>query len=243
MSGTGERIVLCEGYHDRAFIAGALEKMGCTESRTDGQGKTVSGGGQYGFRSATNQFIRVVPCQGKEKIPVQLRSTLDGRGTRGFIKRIVVCIDADTDSTAGLQVPMAPQWVGDATKTADPNATLDAYGDWRAFDGDLVVSVATWWTNDPPTDELPHKQTLERMIVAALRSSNGRNARMVADWLANVGNHGPKEYAWSHMAGWHAEEGCEGFCRLVWKNIEVAQELMNRFKVNGCARIFDKLTR
>jgi hypothetical protein len=74
-----QRIVVCEGYYDRAFWSGLLLHLGCTDAREMPSGRTVPGpirdpwgqpvvGGQFAFYSATDAFIRVVPAGGKQKV-------------------------------------------------------------------------------------------------------------------------------------------------------------------------------
>ena len=70
-----ESIVLCEGYHDRAFWAAWLELLGCTDpgkQKCGGGRKDVLDpwgnkvvGGQYAFHSISGRFVRIIPCNGR----------------------------------------------------------------------------------------------------------------------------------------------------------------------------------
>jgi hypothetical protein len=51
----------------------------------------------------------------------------------------------------------------------------------------------------------------------------------------------PKELAWSHMAGWHAEHGCEPFYKLLWQDAAVATQLESRLRECGAWRIAEAL--
>ena len=52
---------------------------------------------------------------------------------------------------------------------------------------------------------------------------------------------GPKEFAWSYMAGWNAEHGCEAFYRLLWEDAEVAGQLESRLREAGAWRLAEAL--
>jgi hypothetical protein len=82
-----ESVVLAEGYHDRAFWAGWLRHLGCSDPGAPRPGSTRRSdiydpwgdrvvGGQYAYRSATNQFVRVIPCQGKSHLLPAVRNRL-----------------------------------------------------------------------------------------------------------------------------------------------------------------------
>ena len=43
----------------------------------------------------------------------------------------------------------------------------------------------------------------------------------------------PKEHAWSHMAGWYADAGCDEFYQAVWRDGHVVTELEARLRANG----------
>ena len=99
-----ESVVLCEGYYDRAFWAGLLLRLGCTDPGLgpgqsdrrivrDPWGDTVKKG-QFGFRSISNQFIRVVPCHGAGNIADFARDRL-GQLTRRPLLRLILTYDVD----------------------------------------------------------------------------------------------------------------------------------------------------
>jgi hypothetical protein len=252
MSQGRETILLCEGYHDRAFLQGALLWAGCTDPgwAPDGSRKPILDpggrrvtGGHFAFLSKSMSFIRVQPCGGKPKIPSELERLLKEWPTRKYA-RIVVCVDSDDDARESTTSRPGLTWVDDRVKHADPKATSTSDGDLHIFDGELVVSAAAWWTTDTHTPELPWRQTLERLIVGALRDVYPDKATAVAAWLAGLPDgpkDGPKEHAWSHMAGWYADKGCEGFCRFVWDDAGVAAAMKRRLDACGFGRILEAL--
>src|SRR5436309_2878174 len=80
--------------------------------------------------------------------------------------------------------------------------------------GATKVALVRWEASDPDGPGLPQQQTLERLVCAALIAAYPTRAKSVQDWLDSrpqpPGTH-PKEHAWSHMAGWYADQGCEAF--------------------------------
>jgi len=102
-------------------------------------------------------------------------------------------------------------------------------GDVLLDDGRSRISIVLWSTPDPPSSDLPQKQTLERLVCAALRDAHPERARSVAEWLAarpSPPAASPKSYksfSWSHMAGWSPEHGCDDFFRLVCRTGEPAE--------------------
>ncbi len=72
-----ESVVLCEGPHDRAFWAGWLTYLGCSDEgfrpgtlgypRPDPWGDEVRGG-EFGYHSRSHSFLRVVFCGGRSKV-------------------------------------------------------------------------------------------------------------------------------------------------------------------------------
>jgi hypothetical protein len=72
-----ESVILCEGFHDRAFWDGWLTSLGCNSDgykpgtpgfpAPDPWGAEVRGG-QFAYRSMSASFVRVRPCNGRSKI-------------------------------------------------------------------------------------------------------------------------------------------------------------------------------
>ena len=106
-------IVLVEGYHDRAFLAGWLAHRGWSDPglRDDGQRKRVTNpitgesvaGGRYAFQFEDHSFCEIVPQQGSTNLIRHLED---------FVKRvlphdkpddIVVVLDVDGSDSAAAQ--------------------------------------------------------------------------------------------------------------------------------------------
>jgi hypothetical protein len=255
-----ESLILCEGYHDRAFWKGLLEHLGCTiphdpqktASRLivkDPFGSKVTGG-EYGYASRAGDFIRIRPCHGNAEVDDALRTRLKERTTRA-LRRLVVTYDADSDARAD---PAAKQGVESAHKSVqnvlksfDPNFTTTPEGDYLLDSGNTVVSVAVWWTPDVDGPGLPWQHTLERLACAALSAAFPGRAQAVEQWLQSRPTvppppaAGPKEYAASNMAGWYADQGSEAFYAALWGTPKVASELQSRLDQIGVWRIAEAL--
>src|SRR5260370_33851953 len=130
-----ESYVLCEGYHDRAFWAGWLLHLGCTDpSKVHGKTSrsTVQvpwnnpvARGQFAFHSKTKRFVRVVPCHGKENILHAALTRLNERGTK-TLARLIINVDSDTnaDGTKSDARPMSLQAVEAMLQKIDPQLKL-----------------------------------------------------------------------------------------------------------------------
>ncbi len=249
-----ESYVLCEGYHDRAFWAGLLTYAGCTDPGlnagpferskvTDPWGKPVKGG-QFGFLNAKGQFIRVVPCQGKDQILGNARTRLKGRPTAP-LRRLILNWDSD-----------APPSGQDASAFRSRLLNLGREFDARTQDsesgeiildsaeGGTALSLMIWKALDPPKTGLPKLNTLERLVCASLVAAYPARGGAVQRWLdarPDAPDAGPKEFAWSYMAGWAAEQGSETFLRLLWEDAAVARELVKRMEETGSWKVVQSL--
>src|SRR5258708_3800323 len=104
-----ESVILCEGFHDRAFWDGWLTVLGCNSDgfkpgtpgypALDPWGDPVRQG-QFAYRSKSGRFVRVRPCNGKSNVLQEARIRLTRRTTRQLL-RLVINVDVDT-STAGM---------------------------------------------------------------------------------------------------------------------------------------------
>lgn len=245
-----ESVVLCEGYHDRAFWSGWLIALGFSDLRPahgektkDPWGKTV-GGGVFAFRSVSGRFLRVVPVQGVGNILPDARSLVELRTTRA-LERMVISVDSDAveddreQRTSGLKI----EDVLAAISSNGVKATIDAAGDIVLDDG-TKVSLVRWETADTHAPGLPGKQTLERLVCAAICGAYPQRGQNVHAWLGS--RHEPpketvKEYAWSQYAGWLASHGTDHFYRCLWDDLLIRKELEARLRVSGGWRIAEAL--
>jgi hypothetical protein len=110
--------------------------------------------------------------------------------------------------------------------------------------GALPVSLVVWWASDAHSPGLSMKETLERLACAALCAAYPARSGAVEIWLGQrsdtpAADH--KAYAWSHMAGWYAERGCEAFYSRLWEDPLIAKELEQRLHASGAWRIAEEL--
>ena len=145
--------------------------------------------------------------------------------------RLVISVDAD--SLAGVpasildevSVEHVLQWVravqADARQNADNNIVF--------ADGQAQVSLVNWRVSTGTTAGVPNKQTLERVLCAALVAAHPERGDPIERWLASRPNPPPihpKEHAFSYLAGWRADSGgYEGAIAAWWNDERVAAEL------------------
>ena len=251
-----ESVILCEGYHDRAFWAGWLTHLGCTDLgvRADGArrckvydpGNDLVKRGEYAYRSRSGRFLRVVPCSGKNNVPRMAESRLNDRRDKA-LAHLVLNVDSD-QIAAWLDDParttVEPTDVGRVVETF---GTVEENGNGDlVLDGGTIVSAVCWEAGDPPTAGLPAQQCLERLVCAALVAAYPRRGPAVTNWLDSRPDApvaGPKEFAWSHMAGWYAEYGSETFFRKLWLDASAVAELQPRLTACGAWRVAETLVR
>jgi hypothetical protein len=253
-----ESVILCEGYHDRAFWAGWLLHLGCTDPGLPTPGHSRRSrildpwndpvtGGQFAYHSKSNRFLRVQPCGGKNGIlPAALRRLRLAHSGARALEQLILNIDPDIPaggSGTGL-TGLRQQDVLRQVQQLDPGASLKANGHIEIDGGAATVALIRWETNDPPAPGLPDQQKLERLVCAALAAAYPQRAKSVQDWLAARANPplpDPKEHAWSYMAGWYAGHGCEDFYTNLWRDAKLASELEARLRSSGAWQIAETL--
>jgi hypothetical protein len=247
-----ESVIYCEGYHDRAFWAGWLLHLGCVDPGVPPAGGTTRQavfdpwntkvqGGQYAYHSPSGRFIRVVPCHGKAEVLRAARIRLTQRGSKALL-RLVINIDSDLTASGASAGPTGLQRanVEQLARTFDPSAVVNAGGEIDLDGGATKIALVRWEVTDPPAPGLPDQQTLERLVSAAQVTAYPARAASVQGWLdARPLPPGvdPKEHAWSYMAGWYAEHGCEAFYSNQWNDARVVAELRSRLTSSGAWQI------
>ncbi|MCK4340864.1 MAG: hypothetical protein KAY37_03980 [Phycisphaerae bacterium] len=243
-----EAVILCEGFYDRAFWAGWLEYSGCPKPEPGNIHDTLKRpvkGGQFGYYTPNGQFIRIVPCHGKDNVLPVLRRRIEDRQQAPLLSQLVVNVDpdtrvADSDGRTGLRTEDVERDV----KQLVPNAARNDDGDIVIDDGATMVSLVRWETGDSETEGIPAQQCLERLVCAALVAAYPERGQPIQNWLEGrprAPDLTPKEFAWSHMAGWYAQRGCNDFYRALWSDPKVVSELESRLKASGAGRIAEAL--
>jgi len=247
-----ESVIYCEGYHDRAFWMGWLKYLGCADPGIPPAGRTGRvpvfdpwgdevKGGQYAYHSPSTQFLRVVPCNGKTKVLPAARIRLGQRNTKA-LRRLVINIDSDVTATGARAAPSGLQRadVQQFARTFDPGASVNADGEIELDGGATKIALVRWEVSDPPAPGLPDQQTLERLTSAALVAAYPARASAVQSWLDGrpiTPGSDPTEHAWSYMAGWYADHGCEAFYSNLWNDSQVAAALEARLRSSGAWQI------
>jgi len=246
---TRESYVLCEGYHDRAFWRGWLLHLGCTDPgiRSDGRGGrrdirdpwgvSVTKG-QHAYLSASDEFLRVVPCGGRDNILRAVRVRLRQRTSKALAHVVINVDGADAFSAEAIGALVA-EFDPDAKKLGDYQYLLDH--------GLTRLSVVLWQAPDKHADGLPGEQTLERLVSAAILAAYPERGPAVQAWLNSRPEPPPKasvkDYSWSYMAGWYSERGCENFFSALWEDDPaIARELASRLEQSGAMRIANMLS-
>jgi len=165
------------------------------------------------------------------------------------LSRLVFALDPD----ANVEDPSGPtgfrgQDLQPWARQFDADAVSDPSGDMVLFQGSTLVSLVRWEASDAGRLGLPGKQCLERLVCAALVAAFPERGASVQTWLDGRPNGpaaGPKEFAWSHMAGWYAEHGCQEFYSYLWAaesgNGRVRAELETRLRECGAWQIAEAL--
>lgn len=231
---TSESIILVEGFDDRAFFKGlvaALESTDCTE---DTSGKKVTGG-RYGYRTRGGHFFQIVPVHGESNLVPAASRVLYDLDTRP-LRRMLVVRDSDLSAAAPAAVRAVPKALFDVAQKLDEAASFAA-GRIELPTLGATVDCLSLRVEDDPSADLPDKQTLERVVCAAIRAAYPDRAASVRDWLASRGEGAPatghKEHAWSHMAGWYAAYGCAEFYSRLWRDDLIRPELQTRLEACG----------
>lgn len=254
MSGPSESVILCEGFDDRAFWAEMLERRFHFRDAREGRrravdpfGKPVEAG-QFAFLSPAGRFVRITPCSGRagvfDHLAIRLARRVDHPASR-----ILISVDSDAAKVAevGASVSATLDAVAERVRRADPAFKRLPGDDFSLDDGATVVAAVVWSSDDDSAD-LPRKQTLERLVCAALQGAYPARAAAVSRWLEERPlppfprtdtederrlSIEPKEHAHSHFAGWFAEHGCDDFFRAVWRDEAIARELETRLRTSG----------
>ncbi len=237
---TPESIIVCEGYHDRAFLRGWLvHGLSCESLERQPYGphdnRPLTGQGQYGFRSKSGRWLRIVPAKG-DTLVSDIANTFVGQLLGNPDANVVLAWDAD-DKDREAQFH---SWA----KSAGAIETPPFYE--LRDDGGLIRLALLVFRADEDADDLPVEQTLERLACAAVRDAYPERSRAVFDWLRTrpmppLGEKRHKSHAASHMAGWYSDAGYEGFFDRIWEDTDVRAALERRLRATGAARIVESM--
>lgn len=245
-----QHVILCEGYDDRAFWVGWLLRMGCKDLslRADSNrikrvedpwGRMVSRG-QFGFATATGTFVRLVPCDGGGNVGATAAQFFKEHANHP-IDRLLINLDADDtlDSTS----TSARDIIAGVVRAQNGDAISDAGGSY--FVAGVRVCPVVWECADRAAPGIPGKQTLERLVAAAIVAAYPQRGPTVATWLAAppAGGDSHKHHALSYLAKWYAEHGPDDFFKHLWRDEATAAQLESRLRDSGAWAHVEALAR
>lgn len=243
-----ETYIVCEGYHDRAFWAGALRHLGCADPGEragelrvpvfDPWGGRVAEG-RYGFHTKNKHFVHLVPVGGRSQVWPFARKRLEDRRQKE-LHRLVICVDADSraDGSADPVGGMKPHDLLRRVQEIDPGAALSDHAEILLTGHPSRVNLVSWHTaSNGSGDGLPQKQTLERILCAAMNRAHSDRAQPIEAWLASRPDpppRDPKEHALSHVAGWFADCGSyEAAIQKWWASPDLSSHLQEELVAGG----------
>lgn len=235
------RQILCEGYHDRAFWYGLLEKLGCKFAKEHSLPGHRKSPGEYVGVTPDGGVVSIVPVDGVPNLLPAVETRLLQREVRP-IQHLIVNRDADTQ--AGEEGGMQSTALLRLAERLNIAARLTAEGDVILEEGAMRLSLVRWEADGETQEGIPNQQTLERMVSLAIHRAYPERSAEVSAWLRS--RTGPptydlKEIAWSYMAGWFADSGCEDFYRALWREKRISAELEQILRDNGTWRVAESL--
>ena len=233
--------ILCEGYHDRSFWSGMLQYLDWNIMEK-WQGKKSR---QYGFddKDKTKSVV-VTPCEGKSNIGPELFLKLRRLETNP-INHLIVNIDPDGQEftaqfckdTIRNAIQKAQQELKNQKKEPFESKEAGQHFQIKTQRGATQIHWVVWGTANSGGQNLPTQQTLERMICAAILEVYPDRAGPVNQFLTATplppGDTNPKSYAWSFMAKWAGESGCDRFYQALWEDEQVRESLKNIMTETG----------
>lgn len=187
--------------------------------------------GQFAFYTGAGTFVRLRPCDGGGNVLATAKEFLKGRATHP-IGRMILNLDADRHA-GSEDGPDALAAVHEFVRRQDGRVNDDGTG---VIDGVLVVPVIWGCEDRSDTPGVPNKQTLERLICAAIAAIHPDRPPAVERWLMDPPTSEPithKHYSLSYLAKWYAEHGADDFFRALWRDPRVAEAIERRLAVGG----------
>jgi len=228
----------------RSAITGMLETP-------DLDGRPARGGGRYYYLRETGTLragLLIQPCaaemsktEAAERIAQVLVSTANDISSKILMERprcLFWCVDADTEAGASLDPKLKAETDRIRSRLEQEGIKCAAHEGWlRIADARAFARPLIWACSDDASQPgVPDKQTLERLVCSALAARYPARAKHVQEWLYgrpvedDLPGLIPKSYCWSHMAGWAADFGTEGFLKSgIWRP-DLNEELHERVR-------------
>lgn len=240
-------LILCEGYDDRNFWSSWLARLGCSSILT------AAGEARYGFKKVAKDYwftsphgelVVVRPCMSIEFIWTETEREIRRQEPP---KRIIVNVDsdkpADEDATSGRieRLWQLVQGLGCKQDKRDLPYRV----------GDTQIDLVVWHSQDlSGTAGVPDKQTLERLVCAAIVEAS-ISSEHPQGWATSVltflqqeprGGDKHKNYAHAYRAKYLVHEMEELF-QAVWSEHfpGIAAQLEKRLRATGAWRVAEAL--
>ncbi len=231
-----QHVILCEGFDDRSFWAGWLLHLGCIDPSNQGKKPVMDAWGRpvvkgrFLFHTPADSCVILQPFQGRANARKAASEYL--RGQVYLPDRLILNLDSDAENGDGAGARDVVRGI-----VKDFGGAVENAGD-GPFDLDGVqVFTVIWECEDSnPTPGVPPKQTLERLVAAAIQAAYPERGPAVDAWLAakplpEKTTH--KNYGYSYLAKWYAEFGADDFFRAIWRDEAVASQLGKRLENTG----------
>lgn len=235
--------ILCEGRDDQAFWGGWLRYLGAGDLwREAKQDETRLPGilNRAGITSAPDRDSRYFRAHGPESKIIVVQQCREQRELwrnaevvikEARIEHLVINCDSDLDATDPQ--PAAP-------RLQRLRETFDVAGDPPFLLGAIGVNLVVWHCEDRPSlPGVPDKQTLERLVCAAIAAAKPTEWKNAVDEFLRrepvlPEGQGPthKNYSRSYFAKFFAHEFIDVF-DAAWKDKDIALQLEARLRQNG----------
>ena len=239
-----QHVILCEGFDDRSFWSGWLSYLGCTDptdrgkkTRKDAWGRPVTGRGRYLFHTPSGSCVIIQPFDGRHNAKEAVAEILNGQAYRP--DRLILNLDSDAENGAHDSARDAIRRIieiygGMTEKGSDGPVDLDGTRFWAVI----------WECGGETAPGGPRKQTLERLICAAIHAAYPNRGAGVQEWLdapPRLETPVSKNFSYSYLAKWYAKHGADDFFRQVWRDETVSQELRRRLEATEAWKTVESL--
>ncbi|MGC8539220.1 MAG: hypothetical protein ACP5QA_01170 [Phycisphaerae bacterium] len=180
------RLILCEGYDDRSFLAGFFQRYcQCTEPAPNARRRSKYGKGVYVFSTADGSHeIHVLPCGSVSQVLQSFKNHVGAiaSGVHPEIDFLTLFTDHDTatephgpdiaNSSSPFIKPASVRHLLDRANITYRESGSQEVPQWHVEKADksqCVVVLLHIRTHDPASRPgLPSKQTLERLVCHAI---------------------------------------------------------------------------
>jgi hypothetical protein len=217
---TAHRLILCEGYSDRAFLKGWLKRLGCTDLGKGARGGQLKG---FLFRAPDAGLVEVAPMN--VGIPAMYERIAEALGPlAGKFSRALVIFDHDGPAEISVE-----KRAEERTSTLFTKFVATRLGDSRLRIGSAELEVGVWFA-----ETSTRRPMLERIIEVGLTQTPADAARM-ADVVAFADQKNPmgSEPALAFCGLWVPDRFGDAFFEHVWDDDHRADQLMKLLDMSG----------